>query len=411
MKYLLKRLLDLSFAAFVFFTLVFSIVAANASDFTDVKSTDFYSNSVSFLKSEGIVSGYADGSYGYGLNINRAELLKIIVGAKFPGTAGDIMNAHAGASCFKDVPASQWFTKYICYAKEQGWIQGYGDGTFKPAQNITFVEALKITLEVFGVDYPKDPNVWYKGVVEKAAEQNIIPLTVTGFDITLNRAEMADLIARKIKYDEGALTDFLGEQKAEAVVTYESIAQKEDKAAPFIEAVAVDASTGIVETSCKFEFNVIAGVYTNLKCPLANYGLEEDLSFQTLMPMSTYVPGDKGILVGKKIYFAAYKSSDTALVNYLMEYDLSLNTGMVLYEETDAQARKLLPAGVNTANNTFLAGRLAKNFEIPTCWSVWTSGNLSSVKVGQKSDSLTAYTAPVDKVTSEQNKLATCTVN
>lgn len=49
------------------------------------------------------------------------------------------------ANCFPDV-TTDWYAKYVCYALEQGWIAGYPDGTFKPGNNVNRVEAMKIIL-------------------------------------------------------------------------------------------------------------------------------------------------------------------------------------------------------------------------------------------------------------------------
>lgn len=44
---------------------------------------------------------------------------------------------------FNDV-SGHWAENYIYYAVEKGWISGYGDGTFKPNQYITRAEVMKI---------------------------------------------------------------------------------------------------------------------------------------------------------------------------------------------------------------------------------------------------------------------------
>ncbi|PJC37461.1 hypothetical protein CO046_00415, partial [Candidatus Peregrinibacteria bacterium CG_4_9_14_0_2_um_filter_53_11] len=44
-------------------------------------------------------------------------------------------------NCFRDV-ATDWYAAPVCYAKEQGWVSGYGDETFRPAQQVNRAEAL-----------------------------------------------------------------------------------------------------------------------------------------------------------------------------------------------------------------------------------------------------------------------------
>lgn len=47
--------------------------------------------------------------------------------------------------CFPDVQ-EEWFAPYVCYALELGWIEGYPDGSFKPENYVNRVEAVKIIL-------------------------------------------------------------------------------------------------------------------------------------------------------------------------------------------------------------------------------------------------------------------------
>ncbi len=56
-------------------------------------------------------------------------------------------------NCFPDVQ-NQWFAKYICYGSAQRWVDGYPDGTFKPGDDVNKVEALKMMIEVFEVSLP-----------------------------------------------------------------------------------------------------------------------------------------------------------------------------------------------------------------------------------------------------------------
>jgi len=202
---------------FVVVGLVLSVLASSVAfaGFTDVTSDDFYYDAVSFLQDEGVVSGYSDGSFGYGLEINRAELLAIVIKAmdqsKLPGSSQ--WNVYAVQNCFSDVPASQWYTKYVCYAEEQGWVAGYPDGSFRPEEPVNFVEALRISMSGLGFDFSAGTTPWYKGLVDSASEKNLIPLTIHSFDQKITRGEMADLVARSLKKKAGKLDDWLGDKK------------------------------------------------------------------------------------------------------------------------------------------------------------------------------------------------------
>jgi hypothetical protein len=120
-----------------------SILSGNSTStnvFPDVPSSHSNNNAIQYLYNEGIVGGYPDGTFKPSNTVNRAELLKILI-------AGMEVDLDAGgyANCFPDVK-DEWFAKYVCYAKEQEWIGGYPDGTFRPADTVNKVEALKMLL-------------------------------------------------------------------------------------------------------------------------------------------------------------------------------------------------------------------------------------------------------------------------
>jgi len=126
------------------------------------------------------------------------------------------------------VPANQWFTKYVCYAKNRGWIVGYENGKyFRPTQIVSFVEGLKIALKGFSIDFEEESDVWYRQAVKRAAEKNLIPFTIKAFHNGFQRDQMADLIARILKENRGELEEYLGD-RADLNVSYETINQGRD---------------------------------------------------------------------------------------------------------------------------------------------------------------------------------------
>lgn len=56
--------------------------------------------------------------------------------------------------CFADV-RDEWFAPAVCAAKRLGWISGYADGTFRPDQLVNRAEAMKIVTEAFGAPTPR----------------------------------------------------------------------------------------------------------------------------------------------------------------------------------------------------------------------------------------------------------------
>ncbi len=145
--------------------------------FSDVDLDSKNADAISYLKSSKIVSGYPDGSFKPNNPLNRAELLKILVEG-----AGYSPSAEQYKNCFPDVK-EDWFAKYVCFAKEMGWIEGYPDGNFKPADNVNKAEAMKMLFEVMNTstynptsnpfsDVPKD--AWFSKYVGTAKSMGIL---------------------------------------------------------------------------------------------------------------------------------------------------------------------------------------------------------------------------------------------
>lgn len=174
-----------------------------------------YEDAIWYVYNNGIVEGYEDGSYKPDQTINRAELLKIVVESAF---AGEYTNFSATSSGASDVNSDAWYYGYVSFGIGEGIVEGYGDGSFKPANNINFVEALKIVMIGTGYDY-EEATPWFKNLVVLASENNFIPLDVDKFDDELTRGQVAELITRIKKFQAGELDDYLGAM-ASAKITY-----------------------------------------------------------------------------------------------------------------------------------------------------------------------------------------------
>ncbi len=165
----------------------------NISPFSDVENHE-YQNAITYLKENGIVNGYEDGTFKPDIEINRAEFIKIVVGAFIPESA------IYGSNCFPDVK-EEWFAPYICTAKDIGVISGYPDGTFKPDRHINLVEALKIILEIQGMEFYSDPDDdWFAPYIAYAVQTDLdFIFGKRKFDENISRGDMAELIYLSIK--------------------------------------------------------------------------------------------------------------------------------------------------------------------------------------------------------------------
>ncbi len=113
--------------------------------FSDVNSNHLNSLAITYLKQHNIVAGYLDGTFRPDQTINRAEMVKMIVAGKQVNPDPMVYK-----NCFPDV-REEWYAVYICYAKEKGWIGGYPDGNFRPADLVNRAESLKIIMNAYGL--------------------------------------------------------------------------------------------------------------------------------------------------------------------------------------------------------------------------------------------------------------------
>ena len=179
--------------------------------FEDLGFTDDHYDSISALVEEEIFEGYPDGTFGADLDINRAELLKILIEGQ-----GITPDEDEYKNCFPDV-TDDWYAKYVCYAEEQGWVQGYPDNTYKPGNTVNKVEALKILFNAYEAGLVEGTRVselpfpdlglkaWYSIYVYEAAELGILT-EASGDDFNpengRNRGDMAEELYRYLVVEE-----------------------------------------------------------------------------------------------------------------------------------------------------------------------------------------------------------------
>lgn len=126
--------------------------------FTDIKPGHPNYEAIKFLKDQGIVSGYKDGTFKPNQTVNRAEALKMLM------TAFEVSGNSNSNPNFKDVDKSAWFFRPLASAVEKSIVNGYKDGTFKPANTVNRAEYLKLLLKTTGVESATSISKPYKDV-------------------------------------------------------------------------------------------------------------------------------------------------------------------------------------------------------------------------------------------------------
>ncbi len=153
-------------------------------------SSNAYKTDIERLIDDGIVGGYNDGTYRPNNLINRAEFLKIVIGSNIER----ITPSYDGNKCFNDVDTSQWYADSVCTGKEIGVVGGYQDGTFKPANNISYAEALSIIFKMFELTYDSVDGDWTAPYLYHSQENNLAFGNSFDPHRLITRGEMARII-------------------------------------------------------------------------------------------------------------------------------------------------------------------------------------------------------------------------
>lgn len=112
------------------------------TSYQDVSQGKWYAQAIGFVTLSGVMEGYEDGIFLPERPITRAEFAMLVT--RFETPSGSV------TANFPDVSADHWAAAAISHAKEQGYLSGYEDGTFRPEQNITRAEAVKIINRLLG---------------------------------------------------------------------------------------------------------------------------------------------------------------------------------------------------------------------------------------------------------------------
>jgi Mg/Co/Ni transporter MgtE len=95
------------------------------------------------------VSGYPNGTFKPTGRLTRAEAAQMLYNL-LTDTARTMYSSSSNS--FSDVSADKWYNVPVSTLTSAGAINGYANGTYRPAQNITRAEFTKILVAMYGVD-------------------------------------------------------------------------------------------------------------------------------------------------------------------------------------------------------------------------------------------------------------------
>ncbi len=172
--------------------------------FMDVKATDWFKNAVAYAYENELMNGTSDMLFNPSGSLTRGQLITILY-----RVAGE--PAVEAPADFSDVPAGKYFSNAVAWAAENGIVNGYNDGSFKPDNKITREQIATILYRYAGnpkvdgpLDYPdaekignyaKDAMTWAvsEGLITGIKSNGVTTLAPKN---TATRAQIATIIMR-----------------------------------------------------------------------------------------------------------------------------------------------------------------------------------------------------------------------
>ncbi|PPA70516.1 S8 family peptidase [Jeotgalibacillus proteolyticus] len=177
-------------------------IQSKAALFPDLKNNVWYTESITGIFNEGVVTGFPDGTYRPDANITRAEAITMI------GRVLELTESKQ-ENFFKDVSKDSYALGYINAAYKLGYVKGITDGVYGPEVNIKRGDMALILQRAFGLESTGEKaftdvssNEYYYDAIQAAYDNNIIQGRPDGLfypQNPINRAEFAEMLNKAIK--------------------------------------------------------------------------------------------------------------------------------------------------------------------------------------------------------------------
>jgi len=203
---------------------VYMPVMAATTTFSDVENNSTFRNAIYTLADFGIILGDAGSdTFRPKANISREEFSVIMTRVLGLGA----LNVTVTEYPFPDVTpstAADWSIKATKIAYDLGIIKGFEDGTFRPKENVTFEQAVKMIVCTLGyegsaIEQGGWPNGYIAvargfGILNNAEAPQALPasreiiaqLVANSLEVALAETEVSEsrtLLSEKLRYTEG----------------------------------------------------------------------------------------------------------------------------------------------------------------------------------------------------------------
>ncbi|PEL81166.1 S-layer homology domain-containing protein [Bacillus wiedmannii] len=141
--------------------------------FRDVPSDHWSHNAIMGLKEKNIVAGYGNGMFGFGDNITRGQVARLIYAYLKPA------DEHNAPNPFTDIKGHM-FEKEILSLSKAGIMNGFGDGKFGPDNVLTREQLAVVLTKAFNFKATStttfndvDKNYWATNAISALQENKI----------------------------------------------------------------------------------------------------------------------------------------------------------------------------------------------------------------------------------------------
>ena len=171
------------------------------------------------LVNKNLIRGFPDGTFKPEASITRAEYAAIITSTfNLPRQIG------TGTGTFTDVAANFWAASAITQAASMGFVSGFPDGTFRPQQNLTRVQALVSLVSGLGLTGGNTDLLLFYGdraSIPSYATEAIATATQRGLVVNYPKPEQLEPMRNITRAEVSALIyqALVGIRRAEAIAS------------------------------------------------------------------------------------------------------------------------------------------------------------------------------------------------
>ena len=107
-----------------------------SSRYSDIDYGQWYVESIAWVAQRGFMSGLSGTTQMAPYGTTSRAMVVTMLSRVSGGATGNV-----GSLAFPDVPRNEWYSGTVAWGVQNGLVSGYGDGTFRPDQDVTREEA------------------------------------------------------------------------------------------------------------------------------------------------------------------------------------------------------------------------------------------------------------------------------